>query len=111
MFKHGARQSLILGFGLGGLLAALSVPAAAQQFQLPQQIEQPGPAPQNQQPLSPPILHRVDRAADRLEMTINTSRLLTLDSKIPAPRSITRTSSILRPCRRTRSRSSPRRPA
>jgi pilus assembly protein CpaC len=85
MFKHGARRSFILGFGLGGLLAMLSACATAQQFQLPQQIEQPRQtqAPQSQQPLSPPILHRVDSAADRLEMTVNTSRLLTLDSKIP----------------------------
>ncbi len=34
-------------------------------------------------PLSPPLVHKIESANDRLEMTINSSRLLTLDQKIP----------------------------
>ena len=34
-------------------------------------------------PLSPPVIHKVQTANDRLEMTVNSSRLLTLDQKIP----------------------------
>jgi pilus assembly protein CpaC len=34
-------------------------------------------------PLSPPVIHKVQSANDRLEMTVNSSRLLTLDQKIP----------------------------
>ncbi len=32
---------------------------------------------------APPITHKVDSATDRLEMTVNTSRLLSLDLKVP----------------------------
>ena len=34
-------------------------------------------------PLSPPVIHKIQSANDRLEMTVNSSRLLTLDQKIP----------------------------
>lgn len=33
--------------------------------------------------LSPPVIHKIQSANDRLEMTVNSSRLLTMDQKIP----------------------------
>ena len=70
MFAHTARRlaTWILG-GSSCWAALLAAPAAAQQ---PPQL-----------PLSPPVIQRADAANQRLEMAVNTSRLLTLESKIP----------------------------
>lgn len=61
---------------LGGLLAIASVcglpwPAAAQQQQ--QQQQQPGQS----------VVRNISRATERLEMTVNTSQILTLGTRIP----------------------------
>lgn len=62
---------LLLSPGVGVLLVALSGVAAA---------ETTPNSPEGHK--SPSIIHKV-RDSDRLEMTVNTSRILTLDQKIP----------------------------
>jgi len=68
MFSQFVGRLALWGMGCGGLTVAWAASAAAQQVQ---------------PPLSPPIVQRIDSANQRLEMTVNTSRLLTLDLKIP----------------------------
>jgi len=66
MFKQSAPRQLALQLAIIGLFAALLPPSVtAQDFQ------------------SPSVMHKVEAASERLEMTVNTSRLLTLDQKIP----------------------------
>ncbi len=66
MFKQAAPRQLALHLAIIGLIAALMPPGmTAQDFQ------------------SPSVMHKVEAASERLEMTVNTSRLLTLDQKIP----------------------------
>ena len=69
MFAQFAGRCARWGVGASSLAIALAVSAAAQQ--------------PSEAPLSPPIVQRADAANQRLEMTVNTSRLLTLESKIP----------------------------
>lgn len=69
MFAQFAGRCARWGIGASSLATALAVSAAAQQPSLA--------------PLSPPIIQRADAANQRLEMTVNTSRMLTLESKIP----------------------------
>src|SRR5215472_1691235 len=65
MFTHSRRRQFALHLSLVGLLASLAPPALAQDI------------------TSPSIVHRIQTANERIEMTINSSRLLTLDLKIP----------------------------
>ncbi|HEX3998877.1 MAG TPA: pilus assembly protein N-terminal domain-containing protein [Pirellulales bacterium] len=70
MFKHCSRR-----FCTG--LLAISALTSAWLTGLAQAADPP------LTPLSPPVIHKVQSANDRLEMTVNSSRLLTLDQKIP----------------------------
>ena len=69
MFKQSLRRLLRPLPAMGALLALAGgpVPVAAQQVH---------------QSLAPPIVHKVQAASERMEMTVNTSRRLTLDQKI-----------------------------
>jgi len=77
MFTQNTRHRLALHLSLVGLFAGIMPPAAR--------------GDDNQ---SPSIVHKIQVANERLEMTVNSSRLLTLDLKIPRAQSITKTWSI-----------------
>jgi pilus assembly protein CpaC len=66
MFTQSFRRQLALHLALIGLVAGLAPPGAAAQDLS-----------------SPSIVHKIQTANERLEMTVNSSRLLTLDLKIP----------------------------
>jgi pilus assembly protein CpaC len=66
MFTHALRHRLALHLSLIALVSGIIPPgASAQDIQ------------------SPPIVYKIQGANERLEMTVNSSRLLTLDLKIP----------------------------
>jgi pilus assembly protein CpaC len=68
MFTHSRRRQLALHLSLAATIVGFGAPAA----------------PLAAQDISSPsIVHRVQTANERLEMTVNSSRLLTLDLKIP----------------------------
>ena len=67
MFTHSARRQLALRLAFIGLFAS----------SLPQ------PANGEDAAQSPSIVYKIQAANQRLEMTVNSSRLLTLDLKIP----------------------------
>ncbi len=69
------RERICLVVGAALLLGlATAQPARAQ-------VEEENIAPP--QGISPPLVFKVDRAVDRLEMTVNTSRILTLEAPFP----------------------------
>ncbi|MGA2501984.1 MAG: pilus assembly protein N-terminal domain-containing protein, partial [Tepidisphaeraceae bacterium] len=76
----------ILRRRLGFLLVSLLLVAGAWQLAQAQQnsppVEQPGPPAQGGAPPAGSLIHNV-RGGERLEMPVHTSRILTLDKKIP----------------------------
>ena len=67
MFTHSLPRRLALHLALVGMIAGFAPPAS-----------------DGEDVQSPSIMHKIQATNERLEMTVNRSRLLTLDLKIPA---------------------------
>ncbi|NUQ64609.1 MAG: type II and III secretion system protein family protein [Pirellulales bacterium] len=78
MVRHELQGSLAPSL-LVSLLALAAVPAWAQTGPA---IDK-APIASINFPQTPPILHKISAASERLEMTVSTSRILTLEKKIP----------------------------
>jgi pilus assembly protein CpaC len=59
-------------------------PGGYQNLPAPPEPPEPGsPMTSAAMPAAPSLIHRIQAASERMEMTVNSSRILTLDQKIP----------------------------
>ena len=59
-------------------------PGGYQNLPAPPEPTEPGsPMTNAAMPAAPSLIHRIQAASERMEMTVNSSRILTLDQKIP----------------------------
>src|SRR5687768_4742596 len=72
MLSYQPRRSLLVRSALSALILLAGRAATAQNMNVT-----------SPQPANSPLIYRVEAASQRLEMTVNTSRILSLDHKVP----------------------------